>query len=55
MEKDLGVLVDNNLVISQQCALAAKSANFISEYIEHGIVSQLRRLIVPFCSGVTSS
>lgn len=45
-EKDLKVLVDSNLNMSQPCAQAARKTNHILWYIKHGIASQLREGIV---------
>jgi len=39
-EKDLGVLVDNQLTLSQQCSLAAKAANGILVCIRQSTVSK---------------
>ncbi|GAB0204282.1 mitochondrial enolase superfamily member 1 [Grus japonensis] len=51
-EKDLGVLVDEKLNVSQQCVLAARKANCILGYVKTSVTSTLREVILPLYSAL---
>ncbi|PKU49353.1 hypothetical protein llap_396 [Limosa lapponica baueri] len=52
VEKDLGVLVDNRMTMSQQYVLAAKKGNGILGCIKKSVASRSRELILPLYSAL---
>jgi len=50
-EKDLDVLLDEKLNVTQQCMLAAQKGNHILGCIKKSVASRLMEGILPLCSG----
>ena len=52
VEKDLGVLVDNKLTLSQKCGLVAEKTNGTLGCIKRSVASRLSEVILPLYSAL---
>jgi len=55
MERGLGVLADDKLTMSQQCALVTMKANGILRCIKKNLASRSKEILLPFCSALLRS
>ena len=51
-DKDLRVLVNGKLTMSQKCALATQTANHILGCIKGSVTTRSREVILPLCSAL---